>query len=330
MSFTARLNAIPMPVGFILPQFKQYNGIRDPHKHLKGFLAQMTITTNDMDMYSKAFPNSLTGAGLDWHMELPPNSIDSYDHMADAFISKYNTSITNKKDERSLMDLQHHKALILDTSLTKDELTKVINKHIDLKTLQRKEAPYGDLWEKLNRKDLQGPSKKTQTCDRPRDRGQNFKKRPYSPPRREMVRYTQPGVQQPMVGQIPLRFSISEIYSQMTNKKLLPKPPRMRGQEANKDKSRYCEYHREYGCDTDECRMLKVEMEKLIKRGYLKEFVDTRGRPQPRPRSPQRENRNFPRPRGASPLREENRNRREPSPRLAGRIDTISGRHAGG
>ncbi|GAA0163581.1 hypothetical protein LIER_19410 [Lithospermum erythrorhizon] len=153
---------------------------------------------------------------------------------------------------------------------------------------------------------------------------------PYSPQRRELVHHTQPGLQQPMVGQIPLRIAIFEIYSQMANKRLLPKPPCMRGQEANRDKSRYYEYQREYGHDTNEYRMLKVEMEKLIKRGDLKKFVNIRGRPQPRPRSPQRENRNFLEGHGASPSREENRNRRDPSPRLAGRIDTISGGYVGG
>ncbi|GAA0154989.1 hypothetical protein LIER_12821 [Lithospermum erythrorhizon] len=55
------------------------------------------------------------------------------------------------------------KALILDTPLTKDKVTRVVNKHIDLENLQRKEGPYGNLQEKLNRKDLQGPSKKPQS-----------------------------------------------------------------------------------------------------------------------------------------------------------------------
>ncbi|GAA0157403.1 hypothetical protein LIER_14678 [Lithospermum erythrorhizon] len=57
--------------------------------------------------------------------------------------------------------------------------------------------------------DNQGHSKKP-IWDRLRDRGQSFRKRPYSPPRREL----------------------------MANKQLLPKPPRMRGSEANRDKSR--------------------------------------------------------------------------------------------
>ncbi|GAA0150115.1 hypothetical protein LIER_09127 [Lithospermum erythrorhizon] len=39
-------------------------------------------------------------------MEFPANSIDSYANTADAFIAKYKTSITNKQDERALMDLQ--------------------------------------------------------------------------------------------------------------------------------------------------------------------------------------------------------------------------------
>ncbi|GAA0174610.1 hypothetical protein LIER_41749 [Lithospermum erythrorhizon] len=107
MPFTTRSNDVPTPVLFILPQFTQYSGIGDPQKHLKGFLAQMTINTNDMDIYAKAFPNSLTGAALDWYMELRANSIDSYAHIADVFISKYNTSIINKQDKRALMDLQH-------------------------------------------------------------------------------------------------------------------------------------------------------------------------------------------------------------------------------
>ncbi|GAA0170375.1 hypothetical protein LIER_24651 [Lithospermum erythrorhizon] len=53
-----------------------------------------------------------------------------------------------------------------------------------------KEGPYSDLREKLKRKDLQGSSKKPQSWDRQRDMRHNFKKRPYSPPHRELVRCT--------------------------------------------------------------------------------------------------------------------------------------------
>ncbi|GAA0156446.1 hypothetical protein LIER_13946 [Lithospermum erythrorhizon] len=67
MPFTTRLNVVPIPAGFMLPQFTQYN---------------------------------------EWYMELPANSIDSYVSTTKAFIAKYSTSITNKQDERALMDLE--------------------------------------------------------------------------------------------------------------------------------------------------------------------------------------------------------------------------------
>ncbi|GAA0142181.1 hypothetical protein LIER_03138 [Lithospermum erythrorhizon] len=54
-SFTDRLDGVPLPKGFILPQFTQFNGTGDPIKHLQGFLAKMTITSNYPDIYAKAF-----------------------------------------------------------------------------------------------------------------------------------------------------------------------------------------------------------------------------------------------------------------------------------
>ncbi|GAA0171492.1 hypothetical protein LIER_41167 [Lithospermum erythrorhizon] len=183
------------------------------------------------------------------------------------------------------------------------EKDRLVREQRDTLVVERKEGPYNNLRENLNRKDLKGPLKKPLSWDKQHDKGQNFKKRSYSPPHKELVRYTQSSSSQFAVGHTPLRVAISEIYSQMTNKNLLPRPPCMRGQAVNRDKSRYCKYHREHGHDNDECRMLKVEIDRLIKRGYLKEFVDTRGRPQGCPRSPQRENINYSPGHGANPPR---------------------------
>ncbi|GAA0150236.1 hypothetical protein LIER_37083 [Lithospermum erythrorhizon] len=47
----------------------------------------------------------------------------------------------------------------------------------------------------------------------------------------------------------------------------------MRGNPGKRDQNRYCNYHREHGHKTSECRILKIEIEKLIQRDYLKEFT---------------------------------------------------------
>ncbi|GAA0144926.1 hypothetical protein LIER_05243 [Lithospermum erythrorhizon] len=67
ISFTDRLDTVPLPKGFVLPQFTQFGGSGDPIKHLQGFLAKMTITSNNPDIYVKAVSNSLSDKALDWY-----------------------------------------------------------------------------------------------------------------------------------------------------------------------------------------------------------------------------------------------------------------------
>ncbi|GAA0154164.1 hypothetical protein LIER_12227 [Lithospermum erythrorhizon] len=106
MSFTDRLDEVPLPKGFILPQFTQFNGTGDPIKHLQGFMAKMIITSNDPDIYAIAFSNNLADCVLDWYMALPLKSIDSYQQTADAFIAKFGSAIQKHQDEQALMDIQ--------------------------------------------------------------------------------------------------------------------------------------------------------------------------------------------------------------------------------
>ncbi|GAA0157082.1 hypothetical protein LIER_38401 [Lithospermum erythrorhizon] len=59
----------------------------------------------------------------------------------------------------------------------------------------------------------------------------------------------------------------------MEERKMLPKPQKHKAPPNRQDQKRYCEYHSDHGHDTDECRVLKEEIEKLIKRENSKEFV---------------------------------------------------------
>ncbi|GAA0146315.1 hypothetical protein LIER_44073 [Lithospermum erythrorhizon] len=46
------------------------------------------------------------GKALDWYMELPLKSIDSYQATADAFVAKFGTAIQTMQDERILTDIK--------------------------------------------------------------------------------------------------------------------------------------------------------------------------------------------------------------------------------
>ncbi|BFG40864.1 hypothetical protein CerSpe_271380 [Prunus speciosa] len=58
------------------------------------------------------------------------------------------------------------------------------------------------------------------------------------------------------------------IADELPNSKKIRFPYRGR-----KDDSKYCKYHRYYGHHTDDCYQLKEEIEALIRRGKLREYV---------------------------------------------------------
>ncbi|GAA0156634.1 hypothetical protein LIER_14083 [Lithospermum erythrorhizon] len=167
MSFTGRLDSIALPNGFKLTQFNLFDGNGDPLKHLEGFIAHMTITSNNLDVYA----------------------------MADVFVAKFGTAIQTMQDERILMDIKlstneslnsYHKryndlllnipaiddkvaymaffnglaygklkkALLLKTPLSKDALIKEVKQHIELEELKKKATEATDLRETMLKKEI--------------------------------------------------------------------------------------------------------------------------------------------------------------------------------
>ena len=49
-------------------------------------------------------------------------------------------------------------------------------------------------------------------------------------------------------------------------------PKKMKGDPSKRNKSKYCQFHRDHGHNTDECYDLKQQIEVLIKQGKLKNF----------------------------------------------------------
>ena len=47
----------------------------------------------------------------------------------------------------------------------------------------------------------------------------------------------------------------------------------MRGDRLKRNQSKYCRYHKDVGHTIEECIMLKDETEKLIRDGYLLDYV---------------------------------------------------------
>ncbi|KAL2533146.1 Reverse transcriptase domain-containing protein [Abeliophyllum distichum] len=70
-----------------------------------------------------------------------------------------------------------------------------------------------------------------------------------------------------------LNTSLENVLMKTKGKDILKKPAPMRANSSELNQRRYCRYHRSARHDTDDCRNLKGEIESLIRRGHLKEFL---------------------------------------------------------
>ena len=129
---------------------------------------------------------------------------------------------------------------------------------------------------------------------RQRNRERSPKKdRERSPKRRESIRdclgLPQPELQQRYSPRrfTPLTAAVSQVLREVQHEQFLRWSSQMRSDPTKRDNTRYCEFHRDHGNQTDDCIQLRKEIEYLIRRGYLRLFVGSKGQSQAQPPPPQ-------------------------------------------
>ena len=65
----------------------------------------------------------------------------------------------------------------------------------------------------------------------------------------------------------------SQILMEVKDWGYLSEPPKIWTPIEQRDKRKYCHFHKDYGHKNDECQTLKDEIEALIRRGHLSFYV---------------------------------------------------------
>ena len=76
----------------------------------------------------------------------------------------------------------------------------------------------------------------------------------------------------------PMTASVLQVLRETQHEKFLRWPSQMKTDPAKRDITKYCEFHRDHGHQTDDCIQLRKEIEYLIRRGHLRRFVASEGR----------------------------------------------------
>ncbi|GMN65353.1 hypothetical protein TIFTF001_034423 [Ficus carica] len=286
----------------------------DPHDHLlqyKHVVQSTNIPTGMLDdMMCKLFAQSLKGVALRWFCNLLPESIDSFDELSLEFMRSYSVHIQSEKTTKDLWAVvqgpyeslcayikRFSKAISeisgLDDGTAREALKKGLrhkslfkneicarypptiqdamhrakgfikleeeNERVerDLARTREEVAKARDEREKTFRRERQCPARRTEHLEERTTRRDH--KRPFSPPKYAL-------------GISPSKL-IAYLKRQdfVTWSKKLPENP-------TRDTTKYYEFHKDHGHQTIDCRALRAEVAKLLKKGHLREFLTEKGR----------------------------------------------------
>ncbi|XP_017434799.1 uncharacterized protein LOC108341654 [Vigna angularis] len=316
------------------PVLDRYDGSADPDNHMRNFIDSMAFYTDNDPVICRAFSLSLKDDALEWFHTLPRNSIDCFATIETLFRKQH---ATNKKSEMTAAEL-------VNTKQEKDETLRAFMQRYN-ETARRHfaEQLYADPPASLEElqstiakfiriEDLRSSRKKQQQDTSNHDIKKPLKRpindyKPDRAPRKEL------GWISKYDHYTTLNAPRAKVLEEALHAELLT--VRRKATPQNADNSKACLFHMNHGHDTEECNMVKDELERLIRAGYLQNYIkdriSTRATTSPR-KDPFRQG-----PERSPPRVEQRRRRSRSPPRRAerersvrGRIDTISGGFAGG
>ncbi|GKA01355.1 reverse transcriptase domain-containing protein [Tanacetum coccineum] len=226
---------------------KTYNGSEDLEDHLKIFQAAAKTKRWVMPTWCHMFNSTLTENARVWFDDLPPESIDSYNDLKEAFLKNY---LQQKKCIRDPIVLHNIKQR--NGESTKD-------------FVQRRDDATSHIF----------PSRVRGGFKSGKEKGPSGLETP--------GRGSQAGFQkrggfrsQHMQERRPDRFTLltktpKEILALEKGK--FKTPPSMTTPVKKRNANKFCEFHGEVGHNTDECNHLRRQIEDMLKAGKLSHII---------------------------------------------------------
>ncbi|GJW75314.1 reverse transcriptase domain-containing protein [Tanacetum coccineum] len=287
--FTSRIRHFNFPKTRMPSHIKTYDGSGDPEDHLKIFQAAAKTERWAMPTWCHMFNSTLTGNARVWFDDLPPESIDSYDDLREAFlknylqqkkcirdpivlhnikqrdgestedfIQRYKSESGNVKGAPECMRISGFVHGITNPELIKrfhEKIPKTVDEMMQVATsfLQGQEAALNQ-----ERKKTLPTWKHQEGSHR-----QDFKKGGSFRIQRKQEKR-------------PDRFTLltktpREILALEKGK--FKTPPPMTTPVEKRNANKFCEFHGEVGHNTDECNHLRKQIEDMLKAGKLSHLI---------------------------------------------------------
>jgi hypothetical protein len=99
------VDGLRIPYKFKAPSFDKYNGTSCPRTHVQAYYRKISAYTDDEKMWIYFFQDNLSGASLDWYMDLKKESVRSWKDLGEAFLRQYQHNMDMAPSRTQLQSL---------------------------------------------------------------------------------------------------------------------------------------------------------------------------------------------------------------------------------
>ncbi|CAL1389905.1 unnamed protein product [Linum trigynum] len=295
----------------IPPALPTYNGTTDPEDHVSTFCLRMQLQTNSNAALCRTFPSTFSGICLDWYNRLPNGIIRSFEEFTLLFTTKFASQKRRPLHLKALIDIRQKDGESLQAFYARWSRVAMAVRDLTLETAAHHlmDATNNmELKRALAKRpvtlttELEVKIEKAITLEETLGTGSVRRFEPSKPPREDQGRKqlavpweqlaqlhsgarrtpapTELALQRrspdgrPQNNYTPLNDPIKNVFHVLREKGYnINWPAPVRALPHMRDPSKRCEFHTETGHMTEGCRELRYEIEGLIRRGLLTEFI---------------------------------------------------------
>ncbi|XP_010677838.1 uncharacterized protein LOC104893428 [Beta vulgaris subsp. vulgaris] len=282
----------------------KYDGKTDPEDHISAYEGHMLLYTDTDSVWCKVFPSTLVGLGQTWFKSIPPATVFDFRQLTSMFVTHF---VSNKRREETTGELMSIKQG--ETESLRDYMGRFNAEAVTIPTLQqevvvlalmtglREGTPFRSylgrkkmtcLTEVLGKAndfirgeefDKAANTKRPTAVEKDKEKDKDKERRDdkYRKDKKSDTtgkREENNSVKKGFEGQpdkyhhyTPLTTSRARIFELPSKDDKWQRPRKM--YYNGRDKSKWCEFHDDYGHKTDDCKDLKDGIEDLIRRGYF-------------------------------------------------------------
>ena len=117
--FVASIRDKPLPAKFKMPTIDSFDGTTDPVDHLETYRTLMVLHAFPDEIMCRAVPVTLKGSARLWFSQLPADSVSTFQHLSDSFLSHFIGAQRQRRPATQLLNIRQTEGESLRSFVTR-------------------------------------------------------------------------------------------------------------------------------------------------------------------------------------------------------------------